>query len=149
MYNLNKMTVDHSPDNIEHNIANALRAADLELYRKARYPFIQEGESVYLSNEDFTGVDLSLISLGFFEFFRCTLDKSVGYSGQPVSIFSCSAQNIDLRDTATMLHAVNSDFTGMRYNGETSLEGSIFIDCKLDKATERALSKQGVKFLRV
>lgn len=132
-------------------IANALRTGDLKSYQRARYPYIQEGEGVIFYNEDFSGVDFSFVSMGFFVFNTCNLTKSHGYNGVGIVINNSNARGVNLRGVHTVIEAHGSDFRGTVYDENTILASqdgasSTFEGCLFDPKTEDYFRKQGVVF---
>lgn len=137
-----------------HEIADAFRSNNLEAYQESRYPHIGDGEWLTIAWEDLTGVDFSKFSLGYTAFKNCKLDGTTGVHGQPIVIEGCTAENMDLRGTSTVIDARDSDFTGMMYDGDTILADrnggeaarSVFTNCGTDLSTKEHFKEQGVVF---
>jgi hypothetical protein len=133
-----------------NELSEALRQGDVAKYQSLRYPSIQDGEELAIIGEDFSNTDFTNFSLGFMHFVDCTLDKSKGFNGQPIIIENCSAKEIDLRDTYTVIEAKDTDFFGMLTDENTVLaipennSPSKFIRCIIDKVTKDYLVEQGV-----
>lgn len=104
-----------------NSIAHAIRTGDFAAYQAARYPAIQEGECVYFVNEDFSGVDFAAFSVGFFVFTNCNLDGVRNLYGQPIYLQDSSLRQADFCGAHAILHAINCDFTGLRYDDDTKL----------------------------
>lgn len=139
---------------MEQEISNAIRNNDIKACQAARYPAIPDGEILSFQDEVFSGVDFGKFSMGFTTFTHCILDNATNLYGQPIRINDCSVKRIDMRSLNTVINAVNSDFIGMKYNEETILTRkengtagySTFDNCKVDEATQRHFSAQGVIF---
>lgn len=140
-------------DNITHRIAESIRANDLPVYQRERYPAIQEGEFVRFTDEDFHDVDFDQFAMGFFEFENCNLDDAKHIYGQPIYFTNSSVRNVDFCGVKAIIEAEDCDFRGMKYDEETQFvygsgklaARSRFINCKLDDETRDFLSQQGVE----
>lgn len=133
------------------NIAEAIRHNNFAEYQAAHYPTIQEGEEVQFTGENFSGVDFSQFTMGFFSFTDCNLDGARHIYGQPLVFTNSSVRHVDFSGARAIIYATNCDFTGMIYNTETRFaydESSVseFTDCIFDDAAREFLLKQGVMF---
>jgi len=87
-------------------------------------------------------------------FQNCNLDGLILSPGQPIKIENCSAKSMDIRGITAIIHAIGSDFTGLKYDSETILTDSedpsnipsTFEKCKFDIETIKHFKKQGVLF---
>jgi hypothetical protein len=140
-----------------HGIAEAIRVGDYDRYLDLRYARYQEGDDILFREEDFSGVDFNKLCEGFdsdfFTFDDCNLSGSRGLSGFSVTIRNSNSREIDLRGSRLIMEAVNTDFTGMKYDEDTRLgygDGervdSVFTDCVVDTEMRRYFQGQGVKF---
>ncbi len=123
-------------------LSRALSDGDIEAYRRLRYPAIQDGEELIFTDQDFKKVDFSLVNCGFFVFDNCDLTGASGFSGQPITMKSCQARNLDLRNSATVIKANNCDFRGLKINNNTNLansDQSQFTNCLFDPEIEQKL----------
>ena len=108
---------------------------------------------LFFTNEDFSGVNFEQFSMGFAEFYNCNLDGAKDLHGQPVKIEGGSAKNLDLRGVGLILHALECDFSGLKYDENTQLsygEGgqdahSVFSNCTVDSETAEHFKAQGVE----
>ena len=129
-------------------IAAAIRNNDYVGYQQARYPAIMDGDEVVFHDEDFSDVDFAKFNMGFMVFIRCNLDRAKHLSGQPITLERCSAREIDLRDTSTIINAKQSDLTDMLYDDQTVLANdtisSTLTDCQLDEQATSFLRERGV-----
>jgi hypothetical protein len=138
--------------NTNNDIAEAIRGGSFAQYQEARYPRVQEGSEVIFTEEDFTNVDFSIISVGFFVFDNCKLSGAHSFRGLPITIKYCDARKIDLRGVYTVIYANDSDFRGLQFSKGTVLgvpeDGSfsIFTNCKVDDQVRQFFEKQGVVF---
>ena len=140
------MNASRSMDTSE--IAAAIRNNDYAGYQRARYPAVTDGDEVVFHDEDFSDVDFAKFNMGFMVFVRCNLDRTKHLSGQPITLERCSAKEIDLRDTSTIINAKQSDLTGMLYDDQTVLANdtisSTLTDCQLDEQATSFLRERGV-----
>lgn len=135
-----------------NKIAQAIRNNNLAEYQAARYPMIQDGESVIFQNEDFSKVDFNAFSMGFFRFENCKLDHATEIYGQPIYFVNSSLRNADFRGAKAIIYAENCDFTDIVYDDETlfaydTSTVSIFTNCIFDSQTRAFFETQGVKFI--
>ena len=137
---------------ITRQIAAAIRANDLPVYQRERYPAIQEGEIVRFVNEDFSGVDFDQFVMGFFAFENCNLDYAKHIYGQPIYFTNSSVRNVDFCGVKAIIEAKDCDFRGMQYDEETQFvygsgelaARSRFVNCQLDKEAREFLMRRGV-----
>lgn len=142
-------------DSLSSRIAEAIRQNDYEAYQNIRYPHIPDGEEVVFDSQDFSGVDFAKFGLGFFVLEGCNLDRAKALRGQPITIKDCSARGLDLSGVSAVINAIDSDFTGMKFDEATVLARpengragcSEFVDCRLDSATREYFERQGVRIL--
>lgn len=135
-----------------NEIAQSIRNENIEEYQKLRYPNIPDGEPVMFTDSDFSDVNFSEFAAGFFQFNNCNLDDASGLYGQPITIESCSARQIDMRGVRAIIYAQDSDFTGMLIDEDTALAydggefgaSSTFTNCTMDSDTTDKLVAQGV-----
>lgn len=137
---------------ITRQIAAAIRANDLPVYQRERYPAIQEGEIVRFVNEDFSGVDFDQFVMGFFAFENCNLDYAKHIYGQPIYFTNSSVRNVDFCGVKAIIEAEGCDFRGMQYDEETQFvygsgelaARSRFVNCRLDDEAREFLMRRGV-----
>ena len=118
---------------LEQKIAKTVKENDQAGYSLARYPEIQEGESLEFNGEDFSDIDFSNFNMGFWIFDHCKLDSTKGYSGVPIVIKNCSARGVDWRGASLVIDAENTDFSGLKIDEETEIYRSSFRDCIFDE----------------
>lgn len=133
-----------------NKIGEAIRNNNLPAYQAERYPAVPDGETLIFSGEDFTNTDFSAFPMGFSSFEQCVLDGVRNLYGQPIALTDCSARGIDFRGLSLVLHARNTDFTGMKYDENTVLakgenhSPSTFTGCTLDDDAAKYFADQGV-----
>lgn len=135
-----------------NKISQAIRNGDIGAYQLARYPEIQDGEELVLRDEDFSGVNFDMFSMGFFRFESCSLDNATKIYGQPIYFTNCSLRGVDFRGVRAIIYAENCDFTGLKYDDETRFvydanTVSEFTNCTFDTKSNVFLKKQGVRFV--
>lgn len=117
---------------------------DSKNYIELKYQHFQEGDNVIFEGKDFSNLDLSGFALPFTIFKNCILDN-VKISGSPVG-FKNSKAAIDLRDSSGAIIAEDTDFTGTKFNDDTSFQNSYFSRCVLEDDFKEFLNAQGAIF---
>lgn len=109
------------------------------------------GYPCYIDDLDLAQRHLGLIPTDFLVFRNCKLVESV-FSGKqffPLSLWSCNATAVDLRNTNGMLFAYDTDLRGAIFDDTTVLFNentdlpSAFKDCLMDDEFADFLIKQG------
>jgi hypothetical protein len=139
---------------MNEKIANYIRQGDYDNYTKERYPEVSDYEELVFSNEDFHEVDWRKFPSSMNTFKHCNLDGLILPPGQPIKIEDCSAKNMDISGITAIIHAVESDFTYLKYDDETVLADnkapsdipSTFEKCIFDQKAKSYFEKQGVIF---
>lgn len=136
---------------IEKKLANHIRNNDRQSYLEERFPAIADYEELVFEKEDFSNTDWRNFPSSMNTFRNCVLDGVILSPGQPIRIENCSAKGLDIRGAGAIIHAVNSDFTGMLFDEETILANkyepsdipSSFESCVLDENARNFFSNQG------
>jgi hypothetical protein len=139
---------------MNEKIAQYIKNRDYPSYIKARYAKVADYEELIFENEDFHDVDWRGFSSSMSVFLNCNLDSVVLPPGQPIRIENCSAKNMNIRGITAIIHAKESDFSGLAYDNETVLANSkepsdipsTFENCIFDQETKEIFLKQGVVF---
>lgn len=125
-----------------NKIAAAIRANDLPVYQRERYPAIPDGEIVQFV-------------MGFFVFQNCNLDGAKHIYGQPIYFTNSSVRNVDFRGVKAIIEAEGCDFRGMKYDKETQFvygsgelaARSRFVNCRLDEGAREFFMRRGVEII--
>lgn len=131
--------------NIEKTLAQNIRENSLPDYQANRYDHIRDGEILTFNNEDFSGVDFGNFNMGFWNFINCDLSKTSAFSGQPIEFNNCDLTNADFSDVSTVIHANDSDFSGVKFNSRTRIYDSTFVNCTLGDAFKAIILKNNGK----
>ena len=139
---------------MNEKLAKYIKAGNYADYVSERYLEVADYEELVFTNEDFSNVDWRKFPSSMNVFINCKLDGLILSSGQPIRIEGCSAKGLDISGVTAIIHASESDFTGMKYNSETMLADSTdpsnipstFDKCIFDKETQEYFTMQGVVF---
>lgn len=139
---------------MNEKLANYIRQGDHSGYLKERYPAIADYEELVFINEDFHDVDWRKFPSSMNVFKSCNLDDLILPPGQPIKIENCSARGMDISGITAIIHAIESDFSGLKYNEGTVLADSkdasnipsTFEKCIFDEETKAHFAEQGVVF---
>lgn len=139
---------------MNEKIAQYIRQGNYKKYLDERFPEIDDYEELIFSNEDFHGVDWSNFPSSMNVFKNCNLDDLTLSSGQPIRIEGSSAKNMNICGITAIIHALESDFTDLKYDDETVLADnknpsdipSTFEKCIFDPKAKSYFEKQGVIF---
>lgn len=139
---------------IEKKLAEYIRHNDYAGYQSSRFPEIADYEELIFKNENFADVDWSNFPSSMNVFDNCNLDGLILSPGQPIRIENSSAREMNINGITAIIHAKNSDFTGLKYDNNTVLANSsdpsnipsTFEHCVFDDEAKNYFQKQGVVF---
>ena len=139
---------------MNEKLAEYIRQGDYPGYLNERFPEVADYEELIFENEDFHDIDWSKFPSSMNVFRNCNLDGLVLSPGQPIKIENSSARGMDIRVITAIIHAIESDFTGLKYDAETILADSkdpsnipsTFEKCLFDTETKNHFQNQGAIF---
>lgn len=139
---------------MNEKLAKYIKQGNYSDYTKERYLVVADYEELVFTNEDFHDVDWRMFPSSMNVFKKCNLDGLILSPGQPIRIEKSSAKGMDISGITAIIHAVESDFTGLKYNAETILADSkdlsnipsTFEKCMFDIETKKHFEQQGVLF---
>lgn len=139
---------------MNEKIAQHIKNGDYPSYVSDRYPKVADYEELIFNNEDFHDVDWREFPSSMSVFLNCNLDNLILPPGQPIRIENCSAKNMNICGITAIIHAIESDFTGLKYDSETVLADSkdssdipsTFEKCSFDQDARDTFLQQGVIF---
>lgn len=132
--------MNNTMDNLYENI----NKGDSEGYLDLKYQNYQEGDNIVFEGKDFNNLDMTKFALAFTIFKKCTLNN-VKVCSQPIG-FKESVATLDLRGQHGVIIAEDTDFTGTKYDQETSFHNSYFSRCTLDNDFKEFITGQGALF---
>lgn len=136
---------------IAEQLSLAVKRGEWDTFAMLRNREGDPGYPCYIDNLDLSKRQLGAVPTNFLTFRNCKLIES-SFSGKqffPLSLWSCDAQLIDLRNTDGMLFAYDTDLRGAKFDETTVLMSentdlpSAFKNCLMDDEFVEFAAKQG------